>query len=172
MSSTWLCIDGSARHHQLRHFISTVEQDWIYYAENHDIYSVHIPSQRRILLVTIPFIPRCLSARLGWICVGGESHGDVAFVRVGDADVEGRPQVEAALPVGRPTPSKRPPPPRPGDAGYGTSACPEMIVQELGGDIVNAVTVHELANKGTSGRNESVVVIRYVSCSDSCQLRF
>lgn len=73
-------------HHQLRNFISTVYQGKIFYVNKHDIYILDLESGQLSLLVTVNFETRCLAAAHGWVCVGGESKGDCAFIHIGEKD--------------------------------------------------------------------------------------
>ena len=146
------------RHPQLRQFISTVERDWIYFASSYDIYGLHLPSRRKYLLLTLPFSPRCLAAGLGWICIGGEQNGDSAFIRLR------RNESDTRYKVGERSSSKTLP-----DLGQnngGLSSYPELVLNELGGDIVNSITLHELLNVGSSDWNEPVAVLR--SATQGC----
>lgn len=140
------------RHPQLRHFISTVEQDWIYFASHYDICGLHLPSQRRYLLVTLPFSPRCLAAGLGWICAGGEHNGDAAFIRLRKDESDTRFKANEETPR-RTLPDL-------GKNNVGLNSYPELVVNELGGEIVNSITLHELSNKGNSDWNEPVALLR------------
>jgi hypothetical protein len=161
-------LDIPVPHAQLRNFISTVDRDWLYYASGPNIYTLHIPTKRTSLLITIPFAPRCLTAGLGWICLGGESNGDCAFVRLNAPEREDGLHVDARLPISLPETSKET-----GQDGATNERAvphvvapdaefkfqPDLLVQELGGDIVNSITVHDLSNTGLSERNEPVALL-------------
>ncbi|KAK5092431.1 hypothetical protein LTR70_005533 [Exophiala xenobiotica] len=116
-------------HHQLRNFISTVYNDKIFYVNRYDIYVLDLASKERFVLVTVPFEARCLTAAHGWVCVGGETKGDCAFIHVGEND-DGQP---------------------------GTF-CHELLVEMLGKEIVNAMTVQMLKPE-LDGHKEEVIVL-------------
>jgi len=121
-------LEISVPHHQLRHFISLASNDRLYYVNHYDIFCLCLQTQKRILLATVPFEARCLAADHGWIAVGGELKGDCAFVRVDEENEE------------------------PKCFGH------DLVVDVLGGEIVNAMTIHRLQNQSES-ENEPVVVI-------------
>src|SRR5271154_3100674 len=139
-------LDIPVPHAQLRNFISTVDRDWLYYASGPNIYTLHLPTQRTFLLITIPFAPRCLTAGLGWVCLGGERGGDCAFVRLNEQN-EHNPEsdhhVDSRLPINLPDTNKEA---GQGDADNarpipqlvapeaGFKFHPDLLVQELGGD--------------------------------------
>ena len=161
-------LDIPVTHAQLRNFISTVDQDWLYYASCHDIYAVHLPTQRTSLLITIPFAPRCLTAGLGWICLGGESNGDCAFVRLKEQYEQDSLHVDAKLPVNLPEANEETLRGNARDSRTPTRVLsseadftfqPDLLVQELGGDIVNSITIHNLSNAGLSEWNEPVALL-------------
>ena len=77
-------------HHQLRHLISSAEKDLIYYVSHRDVYVLDLATSQNSLIATVPFDSRCLAADLGWVCVGGESNGDCAFIKV-ERDEHDRP---------------------------------------------------------------------------------
>lgn len=116
-------------HHQLRNFISTAYDDKIYYVHNFDIFVLNLKKQQRVLVATVPFEARCLAARHGWICVGGETKGDCAFVRIGEDNY------------------------KPGQYGH------DLIVEMLGKEIVNSMTIHRIPSKHAGQPEETVVLI-------------
>jgi hypothetical protein len=163
-------LDIPVPHAQLRNFISTVDRDWLYYASGPNIYALHLSTQRTSLLITIPFAPRCLTAGLGWVCLGGESNGDCAFVRLNaheDEDEDGL-HVDARLPISLPETGKETgqdgttnetPIPHVVAPDTEFKFQPDLLFHELGGDIVNSITVHDLSNTGHSERNEPVALL-------------
>ena len=161
-------LDIPVPHAQLRNFISTVDRDWLYYASGHNIYTLHLPTQRTSLLITIPFAPRCLTAGLGWVCLGGESNGDCAFVRLHEQDDKDGLHVDARLPINLPeaieetlqdNAEDRRSLPRVLAPEAEIKFQPDLLVQELGGDIVNSITIHDLSNTGLSERNEPIALL-------------
>lgn len=116
-------------HHQLRNFISTVYDNRLYYVNNFDIFLLDLNTNQRSLLATVPFEARCLAAAYGWVCVGGETKGDCAFIRLGDED---------SLP---------------------SHFCHELIVEMHGKEIVNSMTIHRLRSYDAAKKDELVVLI-------------
>jgi len=116
-------------HHQLRNFISTVYSDKIFYVNRYDIYVLDLATKERFVLVTVPFEARCLTAAHGWVCVGGETKGDCAFIHVGEND------------------------------GQPGTFCHELLVEMLGKEIVNAMTVQVLKPELDEHKEEVVVLI-------------
>ncbi|RMZ92341.1 hypothetical protein DV736_g420, partial [Chaetothyriales sp. CBS 134916] len=102
------------KHHQLRHLVSVTRGDQAFYVDNCDIYVLDLQSRQRCLLATVPFETRCLAADHGWVCVGGESKGDCAFIRLETSN------------------------------GMPTCFGHDLDVQVLGGDIVNSMNIHLL----------------------------
>lgn len=128
-------------HHQLRHFISTSEENRIYYAHKHDIYTLSLGPKQRCLLATVPFEARCLAADHGWICVGGEEKGDCAFLKIrrnGQAEA-----LQDAFTV------------------YGHPKCfgHDLVIKQLGGEIVNAMKIHKVPSLDSGGLEETMVLI-------------
>ena len=153
LGSDTLC---TSRHLQLRNFISTADQDWIYFASSYDIYALHLPSQRKYLLVTLPFCPRCLVAGLGWICAGGSQNGDSAFIQLNKKKTD----TSSRANPNSPRRATRKTLPGLGQDDAGPSSHPELVLHELGGHIVNSITLHELSNKATSNWDEPVALVR------------
>jgi hypothetical protein len=161
-------LDIPVPHAQLRNFISTVDRDWLYYASGHNVYTLHLPTRRTSLLITIPFTPRCLTAGLGWVCLGGESNGDCAFVRLNENDDEDGLHVDARLPISLPETNRETgqdnaeiarPIPQVVAPEAEFNFQPDLLVQELGGDIVNSITIHDLSNDGLAERNEPIALL-------------
>lgn len=116
-------------HHQLRNFISTVYDGKIFYVNKHDIYILDLDTRQRSLLVTVKFEARCLAAAHGWVCVGGESKGDCAFIHVGEHDGQ------------------------PGDF------CHDLDFKMLGKEIVNAMNIQVLKPDPSDARAKHEVVV-------------
>ncbi|KAM5495700.1 hypothetical protein McaMca56_005337 [Microsporum canis] len=144
------------RHHQLRHYISTADPDRIYVAVGRIIYAIYISSQKREILTIVPFDPKCLTAGNGWIGVGGTESGDCAFIKLDqglqgpETAVPGSPvDVDSPLPLDLDTPIPRRTLPYP----------PNVSVRELGGSIVNSVTIHRLPSIGDDFVDEDIAVL-------------
>lgn len=116
-------------HHQLRHHISTQEGDFVYYVSHYDICVLDFQTRQNSLLATVPFEARCLAADLGWVGVGGEVNGDCAFVKI-EKDEHGHPKC------------------------FGH----DLVVDLLGGEIVNSMNIHNMVGKGQVP-DEPVVLI-------------
>ncbi|EFR05147.1 hypothetical protein MGYG_08159 [Nannizzia gypsea CBS 118893] len=145
-------------HHQLRHYISTADPDRIYVAVGRIIYAIHISARKREILTIVPFDPKCLTAGNGWIGVGGTESGDCAFIKLDAAfslaadaaAVPGSPAgVDSPLPLDFDTSISRRTLPYP----------PNVSVRELGGSIVNSVTLHRLPANGDEFVDEDIAVL-------------
>lgn len=117
--------------------------------------------------MTLPFTPQCFTAGLGWIAAGGRSNGDCAFIALAwksrqPQEVHSQAEVDSVLPLGLDTASRRLPQWLPNEQPPNAEPCPELTVQELGGSIVNSVTIHDLRNSDDAAIDEPVVVLRYV----------
>ncbi|WEW59027.1 hypothetical protein PRK78_004495 [Emydomyces testavorans] len=150
-------LTGEYRHHQLRHYISTADADRIYVAVGRIIYTIHISARKREIVTVIPFEPKCLTAGLGWIGIGGSENGDCAFIKLGDSGISSPRTGTSATPgadIDSPLPLDLDPdlrrlPPR----------APEVIVQEFGGSIVNSVTFHRLLPPNDLFSHEDIAIL-------------
>ncbi|RDW90670.1 uncharacterized protein DSM5745_02445 [Aspergillus mulundensis] len=158
-------------HQQLRHYISTADQDRIYVVVDRVVYSIHISSRKRETVAVIPFEPKCLAAGYGWIGIGGTTNGECAFVKLSDCNgsefretpAAQAADVDSALPIDL-VASQRSPPrasveaetinPSPGDRPL-----PEVQLHKFGGTIVNSVTIHRLPGDETGFMDEDVAVL-------------
>ena len=162
----------ATRHHQLKNFISTRDPSVIYYASEFDVFALDINTQKQTLVKSLPFKPVCLDAGYGWICVGGVNNGQCAFISIdehenGETALGRHVEVDDLLPLGLDPGSRRSlhdfrrTAPRwalyPGEnvAKY------ELQAHELGGDIVNSVTICLMPSMRSDqkGFKEEVVVV-------------
>ncbi|KAK2759344.1 hypothetical protein FQN54_002822 [Arachnomyces sp. PD_36] len=166
-------------HIQLRHYISTADPDFIYVAVDRVIYSIRISTRKRDIVTIVPFEPKCLTAGLGWIAVGGKVRGDCAFIRLagghgsihsdtvmGTSSVD----VDTPLPLDLDPSSRRLPPWAPGEYGpeshirrSNRRRVPEVQIKEFGGTIVNSVTLHRLVGDNDLYADEDIAVLRFVN---------
>ncbi|KAK2738360.1 hypothetical protein FQN55_000568 [Onygenales sp. PD_40] len=165
-------------HHQLRHYISTADPDRIYVAVERQIYAIHISSRRCEKITVLPFEPKCLTAGLGWIGIGGSEHGDCAFIRLGaptspamasssrsrGSGLHGA-AVDSPLPLDLDPGSTRIPPWDPGELPSPMSdrtvrqPSSDVKLHQFGGSIVNSVTLHRLPSQGDLYTHEDVAVL-------------
>lgn len=124
-------VEIEVSHHQLRNFISTVYHDKIFYVNKHDVYILDLETLESSLLVTIEFDARCLAAAHGWVCVGGETRGDCAFIHIGEYD------------------------------GQPGTFCHDLDIKMLGKEIVNAMNIQVLRAdpEDVRARDEIVVLV-------------
>ncbi|KAL8679886.1 MAG: hypothetical protein Q9186_003856 [Xanthomendoza sp. 1 TL-2023] len=157
-------------HSQLKNFISTADHDIIYYACERDIYALHLSTRKRESIVSLPWRAQCLDARHGWICVGGDINGRCAFISLnGKESPNGRgrsfrheDEVDALLPLDLDPDSRmqahsyfR----RLRASSSPTRSKPEVQIREIGGDIVNSVTIHPLRVDQDSQEVEIVCIM-------------
>lgn len=86
-------------HYQLRHFISSPEQDLIYYASGNDIYCLNAATHTQSHLATLPFEARCTASGFGYVCVGGADDGNFAAIKVAGVPVENGYSPDTSLPA-------------------------------------------------------------------------
>ena len=124
-------------------------------------------------IATLSFVPQCLGAAHGWICVGGLEDGNCAFINVGEhrpfpaaSSLSARQaEVDALLPLDLDPHSR-----------ILAQGCfdrraddfprwrrPRVHYHEFGGLIVNAVTVHKLRSGKEDLIDEIVAVIALVT---------
>ncbi|MCJ1397554.1 hypothetical protein MMC11_000748 [Xylographa trunciseda] len=158
------------QHFQLKNFISTVDQDTIYFASRSQIYALHTVTRRRERIATLSLLPRCLGAGFGWLCVGGPDKGRCAFINIGDnfssaaasrQNARHTAEVDALLPLDLDPHSRilaqsflgshNDDPRLPWQRA-------KVEYHELGGDIVNSITVHCL-HSGKEGIQDEIVAV-------------
>jgi Uncharacterised protein domain (DUF2415) len=118
----------SVQHHQLRHLVSVSDGERVYYVNCHDVYVLDLQTSQSTLLATVRFQARCLAADHGWVCVGGESDGNCAFIRIEEPPVV--PRCFSA----------------------------NLSVDVLGGDIVNSMNIHLLLEDNESEPEPVVLI--------------
>lgn len=163
--------DG-CRHHQLKNFISTSDPEIIYYASGSEVYALHKSTRRRELIASLQWVPQCLDAACGWVCVGGPEGGSCAFIFVGEDATNGadeaarlHTEVDELLPLDLDPESRmldqhsyignR----RPLRAGRRK---PKVHYNELGTSIVNSVTIYRLRSGEPGLLDETIVIVSYV----------
>ena len=117
-------------------------------------------TRKKELLYTLPWDARCLYAAHGWLCVGGQDHGQFATVKLGD-DGNGDEvfrtysEVDAMLPLSL-DPELR----RQTHRSLVTreQRRPAAHTHELGQMIVNSVTIHRSAD-GDIGADDGTVAV-------------
>ncbi|KAF1832686.1 hypothetical protein BDW02DRAFT_416350 [Decorospora gaudefroyi] len=136
-------------HYQLRHFISCPEPDLIYYASGADVYCLNAATRTQAHVTTLPWEARCTASGYGYVCVGGEKHGNFAAIKVTGFPPTGPSDVDASLPLD--FEHRLPQPPRLGAAS-------RVHLEKIGTDIVNSISVHKLPAEG-EGRDDVVAVL-------------
>lgn len=126
---TFIPADINVPHYQLRNFISSAYKNKIYYVQNYDVFVFDLQKKQRCLVATVPFEARCLAAAHGWIGVGGEFRGDCAFIRIGEDESQ----------VGN----------------FGL----DLLVDSMGQEIVNSMTIHKVPARHSNQQDEVVVLI-------------
>lgn len=155
-------------HHQLKNFISTRDSGVIYYASEFEVFALNVTTQKRTLVKSLPFKPVCLDAGYGWICVGGNDLGQCAFISIdehesGETALGRHVEVDDLLSLdlgherrrslhGRTTPRWAL---YPGESFTKY----ELQTHELGGLIVNSVTIHLMRSEHKGFKEEVVVVM-------------
>ncbi|KAL8952268.1 MAG: hypothetical protein Q9222_001799 [Ikaeria aurantiellina] len=159
----------AARHYQLKNFISTADDDIIYYASGHEVWALHLSTRKRESIATLPWKAQCLDARYGWICVGGPNNGCFASIDLNGKDSSGgqersyrhEAEVDALLPLDLDPDSRmlahgyfrdfRP-------SSSPSRRKPVLHVHETGGSIMNSVTINRL-QRDRKGQDGDVVCV-------------
>ncbi|KAJ4370887.1 hypothetical protein N0V86_008581 [Didymella sp. IMI 355093] len=137
-------------HYQLRHFISSPEQDLIYYASGCDIYCLNAATQTQAHVTTLPFEARCTASGYGYVCVGGADHGNFAAIKVTGFPPVDDSNVDASLPLDFENRLSRPPL---------LSTARRVQLEKIGEDIVNSISIHKLPATTSEGRDDVVAVL-------------
>ncbi len=131
--------------------LSSPSPNLLYYPSNSHIYSLDTSTRKRRLVGTLPFSPRCIGARYGWVCAGGAEDGQFATIRVRDTQSD-HANVDEAMAldmdmeddVGN----------RPGNRRS------SVTVNALGGSIVNSITLHRPPS--STSDDDVLAVLTYV----------
>ncbi|KAF3043664.1 hypothetical protein E8E12_005383 [Didymella heteroderae] len=137
-------------HYQLRHFISSPEQDLIYYASGCDIFCLNAATQTQAHVTTLPFEARCTASGFGYVCVGGADHGNFAAIKVAGFPPVDDSDVDASLPLDFENRLSRPPL---------LSTARRIQLEKIGEDIVNSISIHKFPATTTEGRDDVVAVL-------------
>ncbi|KAF2805752.1 uncharacterized protein BDZ99DRAFT_511146 [Mytilinidion resinicola] len=138
-------------HYQLRHFISSPEQDLIYYANGQDVYCLNTVTKTQAHIATLTFDARCTAAGYGWVCVGGAEDGCFAAIKVEAYPPPNPADVDALLPLDLPNRTALPPPPT-------LRSASSIRVERIGSEIVNSISIHKLPGEGEE-EDEVVAVL-------------
>ncbi|EWC47239.1 hypothetical protein DRE_03358 [Drechslerella stenobrocha 248] len=140
------------KHWQLRSLLCSPLPNVLYYPVDARIYSLNTATKERKLITFLPFEPRCISAKHGWICTGGVENGQIAVIKLADRRVRS--------PVNR-SPASIPDGPVDDEFDSANTADSEdadgeeaetnwcqteyIRLAELGGTIVNSITMYQPA---------------------------
>ncbi|KAL8967703.1 MAG: hypothetical protein Q9183_002794 [Haloplaca sp. 2 TL-2023] len=161
-------------HPQLRNFISTADDDIIYYANDQSIYALHLPSRKREYIASLPWKPQCLDARHGWIAVGGPINGRCAFICVNGKhgrvnSIRHEAEVDALLPLDLDPESRllaRSYFQRLRSTSSPSRSKPEVQIHELGTEsehIMNSVSLHRLSGEKDGPHDDLVCVMTLIA---------
>ena len=123
-------------HWQLRHYISSPEQDTLYYTSGSEVYHLNTATKKRKHLANLPFDARCTASGHGYVCVGGEDEGHFAIIKLESrrptrhVDVD----VDAPLPIEEYWTAPALVPPR----------AVSVKVERIGDEIVNSISIHKI----------------------------
>ncbi|KAF2684586.1 hypothetical protein K458DRAFT_33921 [Lentithecium fluviatile CBS 122367] len=138
-------------HYQLRHFVSSPEQDLVYYASGNDIYCLNAATRTQAQVTSLPFDARCTASGHGYVCVGGAEEGNFAAIKVVGFPPADPAEVDALLPLDLTTRTTVPRPPL-----LGVSSHPKF--DKIGEDIVNSISIHKFPAEG-DGQDDVVAVL-------------
>ena len=117
----------------------------MYYPTGRNIYSLNTKTRRRELVTSLPFSPTCIGVKDGWLCAGGKDHGYFASIQIGEPmlqtcsmdepeGIEMVASVEAMLKA-------------------------EVKLSELGGSIVNSITLHKPLGLKDGGGDDVLAIL-------------
>ena len=132
------------------------------------MHAIDLLTNQRERIASVPFVPTCLGAGHGWICIGGYNKGQCTFIDLRDAPPFGRSirstpsaEVDELLPLDldpharllaqrrsrpeRATPRRR----------------PKIITKGIGDLIVNAITIYKYVHKSIDVPDETVAILSY-----------
>lgn len=113
------------------------------------------------MVASLPFGPRCIGARYGWVCAGGVENGQFATIRVGEPenqwDRQQQSSEDEAMRLELEPESEN------GEIEPGSSrrTRPEVKISHLGGSIVNSVTLHRPPSSNSD--DDVVAVLTYLN---------
>ncbi|KAK6356681.1 hypothetical protein TWF718_001021 [Orbilia javanica] len=130
------------KHWQLRSLLCSPLPNVLYYPVDARIYSLNTATKERKLITFLPFEPRCISAKYGWICTGGVEHGQIAIIKIGEKP-SSTATGEHPMPVSDDLTTTDPE----------QSWCQTEYIRlaELGGTIVNSITLYRPADSKKDG---------------------
>ncbi|KAF2091862.1 hypothetical protein K490DRAFT_70596 [Saccharata proteae CBS 121410] len=149
-SKTLYPVSIPVAHYQLRHYISSSDEDVLFYASGQDVYALNTATRKRIHIATLPFETRCTAYGYGWLCAGGEDEGHFAAIKL-DGGSSLAADVDALLPLdlgGRSSSSTSP---------FSLST-PTVKLERIGEEIVNSISIH-LSSSGNDGEDDEVVAV-------------
>lgn len=130
---------------------------------------MNVSTRKRRLIKSLPFKPCCLDAGHGWICAGGEEHGQCAFISINEDGLPGtgslqHAEVDDLLPLDLDPEYRRPfhtPRRSPQWARSPSASFPKYDLQtlEFGGSITNSVTISPLLSEWKDLKDEIVAVV-------------
>ena len=145
--------------------MSTVDSGNVYFISNNEVHALHIPTERRERIVSVGFVPTCLSAGYGWICVGGYNSGQCSFVDIRECPPFGKPtnasfpaEVDELLPLDL-DPRSRMLAQETTRTDHQSRRQPKVTTKEFGNDIINAITICKFQHKDPNLRSETIAVI-------------
>ncbi|KAH0556573.1 hypothetical protein GP486_005571 [Trichoglossum hirsutum] len=84
-------------HWQLRSLVSSPSPGLLYYPEDHFVYCLNTNTRRQKLITCLPFSPRCLAVKYGWLCAGGADNGQFTALKLSGARHEDAFDQESSL---------------------------------------------------------------------------
>ncbi|KAH0537210.1 hypothetical protein FGG08_005989 [Glutinoglossum americanum] len=122
-------------HWQLRSLVSSPSPGLLYYPEDHFVYCLNTITRKRKLITCLPFSPRCLAVKYGWLCAGGADNGQFTAMKLPGSRYEDA--VDPDLYLGLNDPWR-------GHPNIQQEGLIGSVVhtKELGGSIVNSVTIY------------------------------
>ncbi|KAJ6258488.1 hypothetical protein Dda_6530 [Drechslerella dactyloides] len=141
------------KHWQLRSLLCSPLPNVLYYPVDARVYSLNTATKERKLITFLPFEPRCISAKYGWICTGGVENGQIAVIKLADgrtrspADTSSTSIPDGPIDEFDGSGAEESQEAGADDRETETSWCQTEYIRlaELGGTIVNSITMYRPA---------------------------
>ena len=160
---TWYSSKIPNSHNQLRHMSSSPQANCIYFANQKDVYKIDTASKKRRHVTELPFEPKCTATGHGFFCAGDDK-GYFAYLRIPEGATPLTHASESPL-ADLATASQRP-----GfssllddSAFLGQMLPSRTMIQQVGGDIMNSISIHRIRSP-EEGVDDDIVAV--ITCND------
>ena len=136
----------------------------LYFISNNEVHAIDLPTDQRERIASLSFVPTCLGAGHGWLCIGGYNKGQCAFIDLRDAPPFGRPirrtaEVDELLPLDLDPHSRILTQDQSRQDHRAGRRPAKVVTKDIGTLIVNAITVHKFVQKNKDIEEETVAIL-------------